>query len=215
MQRSESHSDVGPYSSTDSRDKCSHWRCLRCDQFSNDCISNIVSTELRYHLLCIPERSITVPRMSSSLSLVSTTPVALVLSSVSIGSQAGAPCSAYTTINDPTRSITQFGSSSRCDDGPLFNASNGGSWIRFVGTGGTIIPLSSAGMNRCGGFLTAWFNGTLPTVANVVSNQSVCVETDFTQCTWQTDVQVVLCTGNYFVYFLPPVRTCNTRYCTV
>ena len=51
----------------------------------------------------------------------------------------------------------------------VFNASNGGSWIRFVGSGGTIIPLTSPGMYHCGGYLSGWYNGTLPTTAGVAS----------------------------------------------
>jgi hypothetical protein len=153
--------------------------------------------------------------LSSRLILVSTGSVPLVLSSVSIGSQTGAPCSAYTSINDPTRNINQVGSSGLCDNGPLFNTSNGGAWIRFEGTGGTIIPLSSAGMNHCGAFLSGWFNGTLPTVTNVVQNGSVCFETLVSQCSWRFDMSVVFCVGNYYVYFLPAVTMCSARYCTV
>ena len=149
-----------------------------------------------------------------SLFLVTATAVTSALSSVSIGSQTGAPCSAYTTINDPTRSVTQVGSSGLCDDGPLFNTSNGGAWIRFVGTGGTIIPLSSVGMNHCGAFLSSWFNGTLPTAANVIQNGTVCFETSVNQCGWQFDMSVVFCFGSYYVYFLPPVTMCSARYCT-
>ncbi|CAF4973673.1 unnamed protein product, partial [Rotaria socialis] len=70
-----------------------------------------------------------------------------VTSSVIIGSQTGPACSAYTQIDDPTRSIYNKASSSSCDNEAIFNSTGDGSWIRFVGTGGTSIPLSSAGTN--------------------------------------------------------------------
>ncbi|CAF4215905.1 unnamed protein product [Rotaria sp. Silwood2] len=87
----------------------------------------------------------------NSLSTISTT---IIASSVSIGSQTGAPCLSYTTINDPSRNVAQTGLYGSCDIGPLFNAGNNGSWIRFVGTGGTIISLAPPGITHCGGFFT-------------------------------------------------------------
>lgn len=50
-------------------------------------------------------------------------------SSVSIGSQSGTPCTSYTTINDPTRNIANAAIYGTRDNGPIFNASNDGSWI--------------------------------------------------------------------------------------
>ncbi|CAF1412676.1 unnamed protein product [Adineta steineri] len=146
----------------------------------------------------------------NSLSTVSTT---VLLSSVSIGSQIGQPCLSYTTINDPTRNIAQNLNYGTCDNGPLFNASNGGSWIRFVGTGGTIIPLTSAGDYHCGAFLSGWFNGTLPTAVGTSKNGTVCFDIYMNSCIVYANVIVVNCNG-YFVYFLPPVPLCLARYCT-
>ncbi|CAF5070199.1 unnamed protein product, partial [Rotaria sp. Silwood1] len=60
------------------------------------------------------------------------------------------------------------------DDGPPFNTSNGGSRIRFIGTGGTIIPLTSLGMGHCSAYTEGWFNGTLPTTVSAVVTGTVC-----------------------------------------
>jgi len=145
-----------------------------------------------------------------SVSTISTT---VVVSSVSIGSQSGAPCTSYTTINDPTRNVANTAIYGTCDTGPLFNASNGGSWIRFVGTGGTTIPLTSPGMYHCGGFASGWFNGTLPTTVGTAVNGTVCFDIDPGSCWFSISISVVNC-GGFYVYFLPPVTACNSRYCT-
>ncbi len=149
--------------------------------------------------------------MSVSVSTISPT---VVVSSVSIGSQIGAPCTSYTTINDPTRNAAGTGIYSTCDNGPLFNTSNGGSWIRFEGTGGTTIPLTSPGMYHCGGFLSGWYNDTLPTTVGTVVDGFVCFEINGHSCPFFMDVSVVNCSG-FYVYFLPPIIVCNARYCTV
>jgi len=133
---------------------------------------------------------------------------------VSIGSQNGAPCSSYTTINDPLRNIAQIGSSGPCDNKPLFNASGDGAWIRFVGSGGTIIALSSPGVNHCGGYSTGWFNGTLPTTLGTMANGSVCFSSDIFKCFVSYQSSVIYCTGSFYIYFLRPTSFCNARYCT-
>lgn len=138
----------------------------------------------------------------------------LLTSSVSIGTQTGSACSGYTTINDPSRNYALGGSSSSCDNGPLFNTSNGGAWIRFVGTGGTTLSSSPAGTGHCGGFSTAWYNTTLPTVVGTRVNGTVCLETVADTCAMSIDTLVYFCTGNFYVYFLSPLPLCNARYCT-
>jgi hypothetical protein len=141
---------------------------------------------------------------------VSTT---VVVSSISVGSQSGAPCTSYTTINDPSRNVAQSGLYGSCDVGPLFNASNGGSWIRFVGPGGTIISLAPPNVTRCGGYLTGWFDGTLPTTLGSTINASVYFSNPLTIFPFCVTVSVTQCSG-FYVYFLPPAPACNGRYCT-
>ena len=149
--------------------------------------------------------------------LVITVTSGLLTSSVSIGSQSGPPCSSYTTINDPTRSITYVGSYSGCDNGPLFNSSNNGAWIRFVGAGGTTIPTTLPGYSRCGAYASGWFNDTLPLATNVITNGTICFDSKEDICILMKLISVILCPGsptNYYVYFLPPVFGCSARYCT-
>ncbi|CAF2855766.1 unnamed protein product [Rotaria sp. Silwood2] len=104
----------------------------------------------------------TTTTINNQTSLSATT----LVSSTSIGSQSGSPCSSYTTINDPSRNVAQTSLYGFCDNGAPFNTSNGGSWIRFIGTGGTTIPLTSPGLNNCGAYIGGWFNGTLPTTVD-------------------------------------------------
>ncbi|CAF3411080.1 unnamed protein product [Rotaria sp. Silwood1] len=135
-------------------------------------------------------------------------------SSVSIGSQTGSGCTGYTEINDPTRSISYVGSLNSCDNGPIFNATNGGAWIRFVGTGGDKIPMVSAGTNHCGGYLSGWYNDTLPLTQDVVISGTVCFDAPGGECIFSVSISVIHCSAGYYVYFLSPLSICSARYCT-
>jgi hypothetical protein len=149
------------------------------------------------------------------LKVLTTLSTTLMTSSISIGSQNGAPCLSYTTINDPSRNVAQIGSFGSCDNGLLFNTSNSGAWIRFVGSGGTEMALSSPGVNRCGGYITGWFNGTLPTTLGTMTNGSVCFTTDAWECLDSYESSIFYCTGSFYIYFLQPSSVCNARYCTI
>ncbi|CAF3463672.1 unnamed protein product [Rotaria sp. Silwood2] len=130
------------------------------------------------------------------------------------GASGDPPCLSYTVVNDPSRNIATSGVGGICDNGPLFNTSIGGRWIRFVGTGGTIIPLTSPGVNHCGAFLTGWFNGTLPSIVGTIVSGDVCFETGGFMCLILIPVSVVHC-SSFYVYFLPPMLICDSRYCTI
>ncbi|CAF1027850.1 unnamed protein product [Adineta steineri] len=147
---------------------------------------------------------------------LSTPSTVSVTSSVIIGSQTGSSCSSYTQINDPTRSISTTGLTSSCDNSYIFNSSNGGAWIRFVGSGGTALPTSSPGLNHCGGYLSGWYNNSLPTTTNTIVTGTACFETYSGTCGYAVDISVILCPAstNYYVFFLPPLNVCNARYCT-
>ncbi|CAF4175516.1 unnamed protein product, partial [Rotaria sordida] len=84
------------------------------------------------------------------------------------GTSGDPPCSSHTVINDPSRNIARSGIGGSCDNGPLFNTSIGGRWIRFIGTGGTIIPMASPAMDHCGAYLAGWSNGTLPSIIGTI-----------------------------------------------
>ncbi|CAF2855741.1 unnamed protein product, partial [Rotaria sp. Silwood2] len=137
----------------------------------------------------------------------------ILVSSISIGSQSGSPCSSYTTINDPSRNVAQTSLYSFCDNGVPFNTSNGGSWIRFIGTGGTTIPVTSPTKNHCGAYIGGWFNGTLPTTVGTVFDGTVCFTINVFSCVYATSISVINC-GGFYVYFLPPTPVCHARYCT-
>ncbi|CAF3769860.1 unnamed protein product [Rotaria sp. Silwood1] len=123
------------------------------------------------------------------------------------------PCSSYTVVNDPLRSIATSGIGGSCDNGPLFNTSIGGRWIRFMGTGGSIIPMTSPGINHCGAYLAGWFNGTLPSMIETKISGNICFEGYISTCLFHFSVSVVNC-NSFYVYFLPPLSMCNARYCT-
>ncbi|CAF1105915.1 unnamed protein product [Adineta ricciae] len=130
------------------------------------------------------------------------------------GESGHSPCTSYTAIDDPLRNVAAPSIGSACDTGPFFNTSIGGRWIRFVGTGGTMIPVTSVGTQHCGAYLTAWINGTLPTTSNVIVNSTVCIDSLIGTCLVSLPVSLIKC-NNFYVYFLPPLPFCNARYCTV
>ena len=145
--------------------------------------------------------------------LVSTVASSYVGSTVSIGSQTGLPCSSYTTINDPTRSVTQNIVFGVCDQLEIFNATAHGSWIRFVGTGGTTIPLSAPIPPACGAYVVGWFNGTMPTTPGISMNATICFNYPKSDAITEMQIEVMNCNG-FFIYLLQPVTFCNGRYCT-
>ena len=124
------------------------------------------------------------------------------------------PCSSHTVVNDPVRNVNAPGMGGACDNGPLFNTSIGGRWIRFVGTGGTLVAQNSPGVNHCGAFLSTWFNGSLPSTIGTMSSGDICAASYIGPlCQFAGNASVVNC-GSFYVYFLPPLVLCNSRYCT-
>jgi hypothetical protein len=130
------------------------------------------------------------------------------------GASGGSPCTSYTVVNDPLRNVNAPGLGGSCDNGDLFNTSIGGRWIRFMGIGGTMIPTTSQGLNHCGAYLAGWFNETLPSTVDMITNGTVCFDTLERNCGFIFFVSVVNC-ATFYVYFLPPLDVCNARYCTI
>ena len=129
------------------------------------------------------------------------------------GASGDPPCASHTVIDDRTRSVNTYGFGGACDTGAFFNTSFGGRWIRFIGSGGTTMPTTALGNNRCGSYLAGWFNATMPTVDGIMSSGTVCFDTIIGSCIFSTVASVVKC-GTFYVYLLPPVNVCNARYCT-
>ncbi|CAF0923601.1 unnamed protein product [Adineta ricciae] len=138
----------------------------------------------------------------------------LVTSNVFIGSQSGPPCTSYTSIDDPTRNVAYAGQSYGCDNGPIFNTSNRGAWIRFVGSGGDIVAQTPVQQYRCNAFSQIWFNGTLPTTLGASSNGTICYSSDVFVCLFNYVTEVNYCIGGFYIYFLKPSAICSARYCT-
>ena len=141
----------------------------------------------------------------------------LPVSTISVGSQSGSPCSSstYTSINDPSRSYNYTGNLGACDDDYPFVTSSGGAWIRFEGSGGTKIPSWATDSNHCNAVLTVWANTTLPTAVNVIVNGTTCISGIAIGCISAQPMSVIYCPGNYYVYLLQPVLVCKARYCTI
>ncbi|CAF4571562.1 unnamed protein product [Rotaria sp. Silwood2] len=151
---------------------------------------------------------------TSKTSLYSSTTISTIYDVGQGGASSEPPCSSYTVVNDPSRNIATYGMGGSCDNGLLFNTSIDGRWIRFMGTGGTIIPLTSPEINHCGAYLAGWFNGTLPSIVGTIVSGDVCFNTYSITGAFVSSVSVVNC-GSFYVYFLPPVEVCNSRYCTI
>ncbi|CAF1471432.1 unnamed protein product [Adineta steineri] len=114
------------------------------------------------------------------------------------GASGDPPCLSYTVINDPTRNVNAPGVGGTCDDGPLFNTSIGGRWIRFVGAGGTAMAITPPGREHCGAFLAVWYNGTLPLTSETIVNGNGCFETYAGECILQVLISVVKC-DNFWI----------------
>ncbi|CAF3768407.1 unnamed protein product [Rotaria magnacalcarata] len=83
-----------------------------------------------------------------------------------------------------------------------------------MGSGGTIIPLSSPSRNHCGTDTTGWLNGRLPKKIGIIVNESICFASGSDECLISLQASVLCCIGNFYIYFLSPVSICNPRYCT-
>ncbi|CAF4937764.1 unnamed protein product, partial [Rotaria socialis] len=61
-----------------------------------------------------------------------------------------------------------------CDNTAPFSNQSIGVWIRFIGTGGSTLPLSSPGMNLCGSTGTGWYAGSMPSSTGQITNGTAC-----------------------------------------
>jgi len=99
---------------------------------------------------------------------------------------------------------------SACDQS-LF--SSGPQWVRFVGEGGTQIPTSPVGYNRCGTQAAGWYSGEMPDVLYTTTNGTACFQWMSSNCSYTSNIGVTNC-GSYYVYRLTPTPYCGLRYCT-
>jgi len=123
-------------------------------------------------------------------------------------------CSAYTTLDDPTRNVYAAGYALGCDSTAPFTNRTNPVWIRFTGTGGTTLPLTTPGMNLCGSEGTGWYDGSMPSSSGTIVNGTVCFTWYTSVCQYSQSISVANC-GSFYIYLLPPAPACMMRYCTI
>jgi hypothetical protein len=122
-------------------------------------------------------------------------------------------CSAYITINDPTRSVNAPGYALGCDNTPPFTNQSSPVWMRFEGTGGSTLPLAAPSINLCGTTGTGWYSGQMPASSGQISNGTACFSWYTGTCSFSTSISVANC-DSFYIYLLPPPPACMMRYCT-
>ena len=101
-----------------------------------------------------------------------------------------------------------------CDNTAPFMNRTSPVWIRFIGTGGTTLPLSTPGMNICGSESTGWYDGTMPSSTGQITNGTACFTWYTGVCRYSAPISVANC-GSFYIYYLPPPPVCMARYCTL
>ena len=76
---------------------------------------------------------------------------------------------------------------------------------------GTQIPEKPTMYGYCGTGTTGWLNGSHPKKHGEIVKRQICFR-NYTKCRWKTTISVVNCI-DYFVYKLPRVNVCHSRYC--
>lgn len=121
-----------------------------------------------------------------------------------------AQCSNYTTITDATRSPDYLGSAA-CDD-TLFPSTF--IWVRFTGSGGTLLATCPVDTPRCGADAPGWYSGIHPSLAGSVLSGFVCYNSNGDLCSSTSWVLITNCNG-FYVYYLTAPTSCVLRYCTI
>ena len=80
----------------------------------------------------------------------------------------------YKSINDASRHVFAPGMALSCDNTQSFTNQTSAVWVRFEGTGGTMLPLTTPGMNVCGTEGTGWYDGAMPTTSGSIVNGTAC-----------------------------------------
>lgn len=119
-------------------------------------------------------------------------------------------CNSHTVIDDPSRNVYSPQTNSLCDQNTF---SNPGTWVRFVGTGGTQIPTSVTQPNQCNTHASGWYTGSMPDAPYTTTSGKVCFSWSGNTCYGESNIKVTHC-GSFYVYHLPPTGSCQLRYCT-
>ncbi len=89
-------------------------------------------------------------------------------------------------------------------------------WYRFSGAAGTRLSTTSVSSYSCGTYYPGWFNGSLPSTVGATASGTVCANVNGNLCYAPYSVNSILVTNcdSFYVFFLTPMSTCNSRYCT-
>ena len=102
------------------------------------------------------------------------------------------PCIVYTTINDPSREVSNgygYGSDSGLDAG----------WYRFLGDGNfSYIPTSPPPFGQCGTLVFGWISTAMPLLVGQQVEGNACFGWTGNTCVWSTDILIKNCGGSYF-----------------
>ncbi|CAF1159865.1 unnamed protein product [Rotaria sordida] len=153
--------------------------------------------------------------LSNKSDTVITTTISTICPTTSItttvtASSLPAQCSSYTTITDDTRSPDNLVLST-CDDTIL---STTPIWVRFTGSGGTLLASCPIDEGRCGADAPGWYSGIYPSLAGAVTSGYVCFNYNSDLCYWTISTLVTNCNG-FYVYYLYAPPACTLRYCTI
>ncbi|CAF2336463.1 unnamed protein product [Rotaria sp. Silwood2] len=89
-------------------------------------------------------------------------------------------------------------------------------WYRFIAPAGTQLATTPVSTSYCGTNYGGWFNGSLPTTVGAVTSGTVCVNYGGNLCYSTYSLSSILVTncGDFYVFYLRAMTSCNFRYCT-
>ena len=126
-------------------------------------------------------------------------------------------CTKYKKLDNSRRS-TQ----SRYKPGqvPLCDKDLKAGWYRFMSFVGGEMPTKKVDGNHCGTLHPIWLrtpDDTHPRPSAMAAPVTVTAYVNFNErnvgCFYSFNVGVKFCPGNYFVYYLTPMRSCSIAYC--
>ncbi|CAF0756178.1 unnamed protein product [Rotaria sordida] len=118
-------------------------------------------------------------------------------------------CSSYTINAESTRN-TGYTTCCYCDN------SLATGWYRFISPAGTQLATSPLSQSYCGTSYPGWFNGSFPTTVGGLTTGTVCVNYGGNLCYSTFSVTSILVTncGDFYIFYLRAMPSCNSRYCT-
>lgn len=89
-------------------------------------------------------------------------------------------------------------------------------WVRFTGSGGTLLASCPIDTYRCGADAPGWYSGIYPSLAGGVTAGFVCYNFYDDLCYWSNWAIITNCNG-YYIFYLAAPSTCTVvlRYCTI